>query len=157
MILQLQPPIPVTCPKGPGLAHFLIDYGIESHIHWVVFLDKNGECWTYQNPEIRAEKNITQGRDHISPFYDPEDVKISKEEDEESCISVGAWIDIEEKEPSRHLQTILVIGEMCGRHHVAYYHNDDWCLPESCFSEGSHIFGQPIKFRWWQPLDYAQL
>lgn len=43
------------------------------------FLDKNGECWTFQNPEIRAQKNITQGRPHIAPFYDPEDVALKKE------------------------------------------------------------------------------
>lgn len=66
MIIQLQNPIPIICPKGKGLAHFLIDYGPESHIQWVCFLDQNGECWTFQNPDIRAQKNITQGRDHIS-------------------------------------------------------------------------------------------
>lgn len=29
---------------------------------WVVFLDSNGECWTYPNPKIRAQKNITMDR-----------------------------------------------------------------------------------------------
>lgn len=77
MIIQLCPSIPVITPYGKGLAHFLIDEGAESHLKWVVFLDNNGECWTFQNPEIRAQKNITQGRKHIAPFYDPEDVKLS--------------------------------------------------------------------------------
>jgi hypothetical protein len=66
MILQLQPPIPLDCPKGSALAHFLIDYGIESHLYWVCFVDATGECWTYSNPEIRAQKNITYGRVDIT-------------------------------------------------------------------------------------------
>lgn len=78
MILQLQPPIPITTPKGKALAHFLIDDGPESDLKWVCFLDDNGECWTFSNRDIRAQKNITQGRDYISPFYDPDDVRISK-------------------------------------------------------------------------------
>ncbi len=61
-ILQLNPPIPVTTPKGPGLAHVLIDYGMEQNLFWTVFLDSNGECWTFSNQQIRAQKNITLGR-----------------------------------------------------------------------------------------------
>ena len=64
-MLQLNPPIPMTTPKGRGLAHFIIDYGMESHLHWVVMMDGTGECWTFQNPVIRADKNITAGR--VSP------------------------------------------------------------------------------------------
>ena len=62
MILQLSPPIPVSTPKGSGLAHIVIDYGIEHNLIWTVFLDKNGECWSFPNPEIRAQNNITFGR-----------------------------------------------------------------------------------------------
>jgi hypothetical protein len=68
MILQLKPSMPVVTPKGKGIAYYLIDYGPEHNLQWVVFLDKNGECWTFQNPEIRAQKNITLGREHISPL-----------------------------------------------------------------------------------------
>lgn len=78
MILRLDPPIPLVTPKGKGLAHFLIDNGIEHNLQWVVFLDANGECWTYQNPDIRAQRNITQGREYISPFYDPDSVSLRK-------------------------------------------------------------------------------
>ena len=63
MILQLNPPIPVETPKGPGMAHLVIDYGVEHNLFWVVFIDATGECWTYTNPKIRAQKNITLGRD----------------------------------------------------------------------------------------------
>jgi hypothetical protein len=62
MILQLDPQIPLETPKGSALAHFLIDYGIEHDLQWVCFIDATGECWTYRNKEIRAQKNITWGR-----------------------------------------------------------------------------------------------
>lgn len=79
MILQLNPPIPVETIHGPGIAHFLINEGPESHLKWVCFLDDSGECWTFSNPDIRAQKNITAGREYISPFYDPADVDLPKE------------------------------------------------------------------------------
>lgn len=62
MLLQLNPSIPVTCPKGSGIAHFITDYGIEHDLLWTVFVDETGECWTYSNRDIRAQKNITAGR-----------------------------------------------------------------------------------------------
>lgn len=62
MILQLNPPIPVLTPKGPGIAHLVIDYGVEHNLMWVVFIDATGECWTYPNMDIRAQKNVTLGR-----------------------------------------------------------------------------------------------
>jgi hypothetical protein len=61
-MLQLTPPIPVTTPRGKGFAHVLIDYGMEYDLCWVVFLDDSGECWTFRNSEIRAQKNLTFGR-----------------------------------------------------------------------------------------------
>lgn len=61
-ILQLSPPIPVVSPKGKGLAHFLIDYGMEHHLYWVVFIDDTHEIWTLSNTEIRADTNETYGR-----------------------------------------------------------------------------------------------
>lgn len=62
MLLQLNPPIPVITPKGEGLAHVLIDYGIESDLMWTVFLTCSGECWKFANPQIRACKNISVSR-----------------------------------------------------------------------------------------------
>ncbi len=64
MILQLDPPIPLTTPRGKALSHFVIDYGMESHLYWVCFIDDSGECWVYANTEIRALKNITIGRNN---------------------------------------------------------------------------------------------
>lgn len=71
-MIQLNPTIPVTTPKGSGIAHFLIDYGPESNLHWVVFLDNGGECWTYQNYDIRALQNITLGRTCDKNFFPKE-------------------------------------------------------------------------------------
>lgn len=62
MILQLNPPIPVTCPKGKGYALFLIDYSQEHDLHFVIAIDDTGEIWTFANREIRMQKNITLGR-----------------------------------------------------------------------------------------------
>lgn len=76
MILQLNPPIPIITEKGPALAHALIDYGPEHDIHWVCIQDGTGECWTWKNPQVRGQKNITHGRHYISPFYDPNDARL---------------------------------------------------------------------------------
>ncbi len=66
MLLQLDPPLPMLTPKGPGVAHILIDYGPEFDLHWTIFLDANGECWTYANRDVRAAKNISLGRPSVS-------------------------------------------------------------------------------------------
>lgn len=73
-MIQLNPAIPVITPKGKALAHFLIDPGIESSLMWVCFQDDTGESWVWSNQDIRAQRNITHGRDHISPFYHPDSV-----------------------------------------------------------------------------------
>jgi hypothetical protein len=62
MILQLNPSIPVETPRGKAQATALIDYSPEHDLYWVVFIDETGECWTYSNQEIRAQKNRTLGR-----------------------------------------------------------------------------------------------
>jgi hypothetical protein len=68
MILRLDPPIPLFVPgRGTGVAHFLVDYGPEWHLHWVVFLDDGGGVWTLANPEVRGQVNTTLGRTKCSP------------------------------------------------------------------------------------------
>jgi hypothetical protein len=83
MIHQLNPPLPVITPKGKALAHVVIDMGIEHDLQWICFQDATGECWTWSNPQIRAQINITLGRDYISPFYHPSEVAFKKEADED--------------------------------------------------------------------------
>jgi hypothetical protein len=62
VLVQLNPPLPLETSKGPGWAHFLIDYGPESALLWVVFLDADGACWTVPNAEVRMCTNWTLGR-----------------------------------------------------------------------------------------------
>lgn len=61
-ILQLHPSIPVVTPKGTGKALFILDYGPEFDIMFIVALDSNGEICTFKSQEVRAIKNITLGR-----------------------------------------------------------------------------------------------
>ena len=68
MIQQLNPPLPMVTPKGNGLAHFIIDYGVEHNLMFTVFLDDNGECWTFDTCNVRMAKNITLGRVDVPPL-----------------------------------------------------------------------------------------
>ena len=63
MIVQLDPPIPVWIPARAqaGLAHLVMDDGIEHDTLWVVFL-MDGEVWTFRQAEIRVQANVTLGR-----------------------------------------------------------------------------------------------
>jgi hypothetical protein len=40
----------------------VIDYGPESALLWVVFMDADGACWTVPNFEVRMSYNWTLGR-----------------------------------------------------------------------------------------------
>jgi hypothetical protein len=51
VILQLNPPLPLETTKGAGWAYFVIDYGPEGALLWVVFMDSDGTCWTIPNAE----------------------------------------------------------------------------------------------------------
>ena len=62
MMLQLNPPLPLTTPKGDGFAHFVIDEGLEHDLFWVVLITATGEIWTYNNRFVRGQKNITAQR-----------------------------------------------------------------------------------------------
>jgi len=63
MILQLNPPLPMRhVTKGYCLAHFLIDYGIESDLYFTCLMHFSGEIWTFNSKELRADKNYTIGR-----------------------------------------------------------------------------------------------
>ena len=62
MILQLSPVLEVDTPKGRGHAEFLIDYGPEADLLWVVVMRDTGEIWTLRNADIRATANVSIGR-----------------------------------------------------------------------------------------------
>jgi hypothetical protein len=59
MLTRCVPPIPLVTPFGSGMAEFVIDYGPDWHLLWVVFIDATGECRTVQNPDIRLQRNET--------------------------------------------------------------------------------------------------
>jgi hypothetical protein len=61
LILEINNLLWLKTPRGEGVAKFLIDYGPESDLYWVVFLE-NGEVWTYSNRDVKAVSNETLGR-----------------------------------------------------------------------------------------------
>jgi hypothetical protein len=61
MLVQLHTPIPVETPLGDAFAHLVYDYGQEHYIHFVCFLNETGECWIFDNREIRLQANLTMG------------------------------------------------------------------------------------------------
>lgn len=70
MMLQLNPPLPLTTPKGDGFAQFIIDEGLEHDLYWVVLITATGEIWTFNNRYVRGQNNITAGR------FTPSEIKI---------------------------------------------------------------------------------
>ncbi len=72
MILQLNPALPFKhIDKGNFLAHFLVDYGMESEIYFIGILEESGEIWCYSNRVLRAQKNISLGRTFDeNPFHE---------------------------------------------------------------------------------------
>ena len=62
MILQLDPQIPMTTPKGDGFAILALDYSQDHNLIWVVADDATGEVWAWSNSEIRMQANVTFGR-----------------------------------------------------------------------------------------------
>lgn len=65
-MIQLNPPLPLITPKGKAYAHFLIDYSQEHSLMWVCFIDSTGECWTFENSQIRLQTNQTFNRHETS-------------------------------------------------------------------------------------------
>lgn len=65
MILQLNPTIPMSCPRGDGYAIALIDYSQEHSLYWIIAITETGEIWTYPNERVRMLMNITLGREEV--------------------------------------------------------------------------------------------
>lgn len=62
MITRIDPPLPLITPKGKAWAHFLLDYSQEHNLLWVTFQDDTGECWTWDNTQVRLPRNPTMLR-----------------------------------------------------------------------------------------------
>ena len=67
-IQRIDPPLPLMTPKGRAIAHWMIWSGPENDIFWVCFQDDTGECWTWENAEIRSRLNRTLRRNNITPL-----------------------------------------------------------------------------------------
>jgi len=76
-ILQLSPTLPVITPKGQGQAILVIDYGSEHNLIWTVIIDATGEIWSFQNPHVRGQKNITMERFYSNSMSDVVSLKKS--------------------------------------------------------------------------------
>jgi hypothetical protein len=73
MITRLEPPIPVTTPKGKAMAIAWQCFGMENDLMWICFQDDTGECWTWENADIRARSHLTIGRSKITPIQGAQD------------------------------------------------------------------------------------
>jgi hypothetical protein len=60
-IKQLNPTLYVETPMGAGIAHLVIDYGIEHSLKWLVILE-DGRFFEVPNEELRGCTNYTMGR-----------------------------------------------------------------------------------------------
>ena len=49
-------------PKGDGIALFMIDYGAEDDILWMVGINETGEIWCVPNYEVRLMANWSYRR-----------------------------------------------------------------------------------------------
>ena len=70
-MLQLNPTLPITrnLDNMKGYAIAIIDYSQEHDLLFVCTMD-NGEIWTYNNKDIKVQKNISLNRktdDYIKP------------------------------------------------------------------------------------------
>jgi hypothetical protein len=61
VILQLDPPIPVTTEHGDGMALLVIDYGHQWNTVWVVALKNTLEIKHYDAAQLKMERNFTFG------------------------------------------------------------------------------------------------
>jgi len=64
-VTRCDPPLPVTTPKGPGLAHWRIERGIEMPTAYEVWISSGEfalQIWEFDQRDIRAEHNVTARR-----------------------------------------------------------------------------------------------
>jgi hypothetical protein len=61
-LLQLNPSIPMTTPKGDGYAIMVTDYSEEHDALWVVADTATGQIWWWPNHKVRMCKNISMNR-----------------------------------------------------------------------------------------------
>lgn len=67
-IHRLDPPIPMTTPKGDAKAVLYVDRGVDNFGEWVTFVLATGECWTWLDKDVRLWACETEGRRAVTPF-----------------------------------------------------------------------------------------
>lgn len=55
------PPMPVDTPRGPGRCYIWENPGLPEHLLWHCWIDATGEFWSFENRDVRAQKNVTHG------------------------------------------------------------------------------------------------
>jgi hypothetical protein len=60
-MIELRQPLIFDTPKGKAIVLFVIDPGTQNNLQWVCFMKDTGECWTFDNGDIRLEANVTMG------------------------------------------------------------------------------------------------
>lgn len=58
---KIEPPIYIYGSKGGGWAHWIIDYGLENSLYWVIVNDL-GQVWRLPNEQVRFGKNFSMER-----------------------------------------------------------------------------------------------
>lgn len=64
MIIEINNLLWLQSDKGQGRAIFLIDYGPDSDLYWVIAGD-NGQIWTVENAKVEILENWTLGRSRV--------------------------------------------------------------------------------------------
>lgn len=93
MIHEITQILWLQTPKGLALAKFMLDYGPESNIFWICAQQDTGECWTWSNQDVRIAKNITLGRESMSPFCDPDKVRLIGDTDNIAVVHLNTICD----------------------------------------------------------------
>lgn len=121
MIHQLDPYIPITTPAGPAIAIAMIELGPNDDYRWICIQDDGGAILRWRPEFVRIKKNYLIERNFISPFYDPKDVALKKEE-EDVCDFCGEYsydcvcgaAQRQKKQQEFEKQLIKIITEHCG-------------------------------------------
>lgn len=66
-ITQLDPPLYLTTPLGPSVAHFIWNTG-QDEIFYGCFQEETCECWWWPNHKIRLCTNLSEGRYKQTPI-----------------------------------------------------------------------------------------
>lgn len=67
-LVRLDPPIPMTTPKGDAKALIYVDRGVDNFGEWICFVLASGECWTFQDRDVRLWTCETEGRGAVTAF-----------------------------------------------------------------------------------------